>query len=123
MQALGEEAPLRPTHRLDTCTSGLAVLGRTPEFVAAFNRLLAADSAARPLRKLYRALSAAEPPLGPWLSALSDCFLWSDGCCIFSLECTGTTCLLQVACVMEEMLMGKWLTYTLQYRPEIKLAA
>ena len=63
-QALGEEEPLRPTHRLDTCTSGLAVLGRTPAFVAAFNRLLAAKGAARPLRKLYRALSAAEPPVG-----------------------------------------------------------
>ena len=72
VQALGEEAPLRPTHRLDTCTSGLAVLGRTPEFVAAFNRLLAADGAARPLRKLYRALSAAEPPLGSWLGILKS---------------------------------------------------
>lgn len=91
VQVLGEEAPLRPTHRLDTCTSGLAVLGRTPEFVAAFNRLLAADGAARPLRKLYRALSAAEPPLGPWLGTLSHCFLWSAGTCAFPLQCAGPT--------------------------------
>ena len=71
MQALCEEEPLRPTHRLDTCTSGLAVLGRTPEFVSAFNRLLAAGGATRPLRKLYRALSTSEPPVGARSAPLS----------------------------------------------------
>jgi len=63
-QALGEAAPLRATHRLDAATCGLVVLGRTPAFVAGFNRLLAAEGPPRAVRKLYRALCAAPPPLG-----------------------------------------------------------
>ena len=67
-QALGEEEALRPTHRLDACTAGLVVLGRTAAFVAGFNKLLAAAGPPRAVRKIYRALSAAPPPLGALLS-------------------------------------------------------
>lgn len=37
-QAVGQEAALRITHRLDTCTEGVLVLGKTAGFVKAFNR-------------------------------------------------------------------------------------
>ncbi|KAK9831405.1 hypothetical protein WJX81_002433 [Elliptochloris bilobata] len=80
-QALGEEEPLRATHRLDTCTSGLAVLGRTQEFVAAFNRMLRSERTPRPLRKLYRSLSASEPPLGTlvhWAAVGTRRLGWPD---------------------------------------------
>ena len=70
-QALGEEEPLRPTHRLDACTAGLVVLGRTAAFVAGFNKLLAAAGPPRAVRKTYRALSAAPPPLGALLAHLA----------------------------------------------------
>lgn len=69
-QALGEEEPLRPTHRLDACTAGLVVLGRTAAFVAGFNKLLAAAGPPRAVQKIYRALSAAPPPLGALLCTL-----------------------------------------------------
>ena len=98
--ALGHPQPLRITHRLDQCTEGLLVLGRSKAFVAAFNELVqrsssnsknsssnsssgsssnavaegqsasagasaaGASSSLRPLRKFYRAATAAAPPLG-----------------------------------------------------------
>ena len=54
-QALGLPSPLLITHRLDACTEGVVVLGKTREFVQRFNRLLQQEGAAR---KLYRALTA-----------------------------------------------------------------
>lgn len=60
-QALGETCPLLSTHRLDTCTEGLVVLGRKREFVAAFNKLLGQPGA---LKKYYRALTKEPPPTG-----------------------------------------------------------
>jgi hypothetical protein len=97
-QALGLPEPLRVTHRLDQCTEGLLVLGRSRAFVAAFNALVQRSSGGsssgepgsreaggwssgggggadgddvgrgaaplRPLRKFYRAATAAPPPLG-----------------------------------------------------------
>ena len=106
-QAVGHPVPLLVTHRLDQCTEGLLVLGKTKAFVAAFNELVkrsggsagpglssepasrcssgsgssngddgrtgssdlgggggSGGSAPRPLRKFYRAATAAPPPLG-----------------------------------------------------------
>ncbi|KAK9842998.1 hypothetical protein WJX74_005453 [Apatococcus lobatus] len=68
----GDLPHLLITHRLDVWTSGILVLGRTPAFVAAFNRLLQAHSlghssgsgAGGGVRKLYRALSRRSPPEG-----------------------------------------------------------
>lgn len=44
MQALGLPQPLLITHRLDQCTEGLLVLGRTKSFVARFNELVKRSS-------------------------------------------------------------------------------
>lgn len=108
-QAIGHpEQALLITHRLDQCTEGLLVLGKTKEFVRQFNEVIKQGSnsgssgdgsgggrgsgngagsesdgaggaaqnrgsgggvagraaAARPLRKFYRAATAAAPPLG-----------------------------------------------------------
>jgi 23S rRNA-/tRNA-specific pseudouridylate synthase len=52
--------PLLATHRLDTCTEGLVVLGRTAAFVSAFNRLQLAGA----VQKFYRALTLGLPPQG-----------------------------------------------------------
>ena len=60
-QALDEASPLLSTHRLDTCTEGLVVLGRKCIFVAAFNKLLGQPGA---LQKYYRALTKQAPPTG-----------------------------------------------------------
>ncbi|BDA46168.1 probable mitochondrial RNA pseudouridine synthase Rpusd4 [Coccomyxa sp. Obi] len=60
-QALGESSPLLSTHRLDTCTEGLVVLGRKRDFVAAFNELLRLPGA---VQKFYRALTKSPPPTG-----------------------------------------------------------
>lgn len=97
--ALGLPAPLLVTHRLDQCTEGLLVLGKTRAFVRAFNELVrrsggsggkcsssggspeasaaeqladaagsndsgSASGTSSPLRKFYRAVTAAPPPLG-----------------------------------------------------------
>ena len=43
-QALGHSQALRITHRLDQCTEGLLVLGRSKAFVAAFNELVQRSS-------------------------------------------------------------------------------
>lgn len=96
-QAVGHPEPLKSTHRLDQCTEGLLVLGKTKAFVARFHTLLKgggsggsgsassdskgsagadgdvaaaaaaegeADGAPRPVRKFYRAATAAAPPRG-----------------------------------------------------------
>lgn len=60
-QAMGESSPLLSTHRLDTCTEGLVVLGRKREFVAAFNELLRLP---RAVQKFYRVLTRTLPPTG-----------------------------------------------------------
>ena len=60
-QALGEAAPLLSVHRLDACTEGLVVLGRSRGFVAAFNRAMLDPGR---VQKHYKALSTARPPLG-----------------------------------------------------------
>lgn len=67
MQALGREEPLYTTSRLDGCTEGVLVLGKTPAFVAAFNLLLRGDGA---VQKRYRALSTRPPPLGQCAASL-----------------------------------------------------
>ncbi len=64
VQAMGETSPLLSTHRLDTCTEGLVVLGRRREFVAAFNELLRLPGA---VQKYYRALTKSPPPTGAHL--------------------------------------------------------
>ena len=88
------------THRLDVWTSGILVLGRTPAFVAAFNRLLQAHSLGHSsgsgsgggVRKLYRALSQHRPPEGQLL--VCGCRLTHEPCC--SILCS---ILLRVLCL------------------------
>lgn len=68
----GRAAPLLITSRLDTATEGVLVLGKTADFVRRFNALVrgsagggdAAAAGPPALRKFYRALTAAPPPLG-----------------------------------------------------------
>ena len=60
MQALKLAESLLATHRLDTCTEGLVVLGRTAAFVSAFNRLQLEGA----VQKFYRALTLGPPPTG-----------------------------------------------------------
>lgn len=93
-QAIDHPQPLLVTHRLDQCTEGLLVLGKTKAFVQQFNELVQRSSdngsssgsdsgsesgssgigaggdgdgeaaASRPLRKFYRAATLEPPPLG-----------------------------------------------------------
>ena len=49
------------TSRLDSCTQGVVLLGKSRAFVAAFNELMRQDGA---ISKSYSALSATAPPLG-----------------------------------------------------------
>ncbi|KAL3148480.1 hypothetical protein ABBQ38_013923 [Trebouxia sp. C0009 RCD-2024] len=60
-QALQCKEPLLITHRLDACTEGLLVVGRTLAFVQHFNRLLQQPGG---VRKHYKALTQKPPPLG-----------------------------------------------------------
>jgi len=61
-EAIGWPEPLMVTHRLDQCTEGLVVLGKTAAFVKYFNALLRdkADSVV----KVYRTLTFTPPQLG-----------------------------------------------------------
>ena len=61
LQALQCKQPLLITHRLDACTEGLLVVGRTLAFVQHFNKLLQEPGA---VRKYYKALTQQPPPLG-----------------------------------------------------------
>ncbi len=61
MQALLCAESLLITHRLDACTEGLLVVGRTRPFVQHFNRLLQRPGA---VRKFYKALTQHPPPTG-----------------------------------------------------------
>lgn len=61
MQALQLLKPLLVTHRLDSCTQGLVVLGKTVAFVQLFNKLLQQSGA---IRKFYRTLTQVAPSLG-----------------------------------------------------------
>ena len=61
LQALKLSQPLLATHRLDHCTEGLVVLGRSGAFVSAFNKLLQQEGA---VQKYYRALTRRPPPVG-----------------------------------------------------------
>lgn len=61
VQALELPEPLLSVHRLDTCTEGLVVLGRTAAFVSAFNKLLQSEGA---VQKYYRTLTLRPPPQG-----------------------------------------------------------
>ena len=61
LQALDADAPLLSVHRLDACTEGLVVLGRSAAFVSAFNKLQLEGS----VQKYYRALTLRPPPIGP----------------------------------------------------------
>ena len=65
IRALGSvvEGPLLVTHRLDTVTSGLVFLARTPRAQRAFNRALARGR----VKKQYLALSSTAPVIGKWL--------------------------------------------------------
>lgn len=60
-QAVQRQEPLLITHRLDTCTEGVLVLGKTVEFVRGFNSLMQIPGA---VSKLYRAVSQQAAPLG-----------------------------------------------------------
>ncbi|KAK9814867.1 hypothetical protein WJX73_000798 [Symbiochloris irregularis] len=61
-QAIGFEGPLLITHRLDRCTEGLTVIGKTTAFVRRFNLLLQGHKGQ--LHKFYRTLTGTPPPLG-----------------------------------------------------------
>lgn len=61
LQALQCKQPLLITHRLDACTEGLLVVGRSLAFVQHFNKLLQEPGA---VRKYYKALTQQPPPLG-----------------------------------------------------------
>ena len=61
MQALELSQPLLVTHRLDSCTQGLVVLGKTTAFVQLFNKLLQQPGA---IRKFYKTLTQFAPPVG-----------------------------------------------------------
>ena len=60
-QAIGFPGTLLVTSRLDLCTQGVVVLGKSSSFVAHFNALIRQAGA---VTKTYCALSAAPPPLG-----------------------------------------------------------
>ena len=62
VQAIGWQGPLLITHRLDRCTEGLTMIGKTPAFVKRFNWLLQGKKGS--VRKYYRTLTARPPPLG-----------------------------------------------------------
>lgn len=68
MQALQLTEPLLVTHRLDMCTQGLVVLGKTTAFVQHFNKLLQQQGA---VRKFYKTLTQSVPPLG--LGSTASC--------------------------------------------------
>ena len=68
-QAIGRQAPLLITHRLDTCTEGVLVMGKTKEFVQRFNALLLVPGA---LQKTYRALARTPLQLGETLKVTTD---------------------------------------------------
>ena len=59
-QAIGREEPLLITHRLDTCTEGVLIMGKTKAFVQQFNAAMMSKEA---LQKTYKALTRA--PLSP----------------------------------------------------------
>ena len=61
LKVLQCKQPLLITHRLDACTEGLLVVGRTLAFVQHFNKLLQQPGA---VRKYYKALTQKPPPLG-----------------------------------------------------------
>ena len=54
------DSRLLSVHRLDTCTEGLVVLGRSAAFVSAFNKLQLQGG----VQKYYRALTLRPPPTG-----------------------------------------------------------
>lgn len=60
-QATGFAGTLMVTSRLDSCTQGVVLLGKSRTSVVAFNRLMRRDGA---LSKTYCALSEVAPPLG-----------------------------------------------------------
>lgn len=62
VQAIGFTGSMLITHRLDRCTEGLTVIGKTPEFVRRFNNLIQGHKGA--VHKFYRTLTAKPPPLG-----------------------------------------------------------
>mmetsp|Transcript_13179 Transcript_13179/g.39888 ORF Transcript_13179/g.39888 Transcript_13179/m.39888 type:complete len:696 (-) Transcript_13179:1737-3824(-) len=59
-KAVGRQEALHITHRLDTCTEGVLILGKTTPFVKAFNSLMQSPGA---ISKMYRALAAS--PVSP----------------------------------------------------------
>jgi RNA pseudouridylate synthase len=63
VQAIGREEPLLITHRLDTCTEGVLIMGKTKAFVQQFNAAMMRKAA---LQKTYRALTRA--PLSPGMT-------------------------------------------------------
>lgn len=67
--AIGSGRPdeeLLVTTRLDHCTEGLVVLGRTPSFVSRYNEMTRGFGRGEKMyRKWYRALTAAAPQIGP----------------------------------------------------------
>lgn len=60
LQAIGRDGPLLSTHRLDTCTEGVLITGKTKAFVRHFNDLLLVPGK---IQKTYRALTRS--PLQP----------------------------------------------------------
>ena len=61
VQALQLPQQLLVTHRLDSCTQGLVVLGKTTAFVQLFNNLLQQPGR---IRKFYKTLTQFAPPVG-----------------------------------------------------------
>lgn len=62
VQAIGYSGALLITHRLDRCTEGLTMIGKSPDFVRRFNDLL--QNRKGSVRKFYRTLTTVPPPLG-----------------------------------------------------------
>ena len=88
LQALKLSQPLLATHRLDHCTEGLVVLGRSGAFVSAFNKLLQQDGA---VQKYYRALTKQPPPIGtPHQLLLMLSGMWRP-CCADVISSGGLT--------------------------------
>lgn len=76
LQAIGRAQPLLITHRLDTCTEGVLIMGKTKEFVQRFNASLLVPGA---LQKTYRAVTKVPVSPGAPQMLLPSCSVCIDG--------------------------------------------
>ena len=115
VQAIGREEPLLITHRLDTCTEGVLIMGKTKAFVQHFNAAMMTKAA---LQKTYRALTRTSlstgmtnvlnlyvPALKPQVHELSQLMgnIWAMSCTLCSTlvhgrcRCSDQLCVHQAA--------------------------